>query len=153
VVCAYFEQGAPMASITGLSRNTVPLRRGCILRCCCTGSVPRCLGVTDICSSCASPHGDSIVSAWNRTRSRGFIQNGGGEGFSCPRGNSVPDRQLPANDTYGVEKRKPIRVFSSGQGRLVHQSANSRNAPARAIEFLPHQFWVFTPQYVFASGG
>jgi hypothetical protein len=46
--------------------------------------------------------------------------------FLAGGGNSIPDRQLPANYAYRMEKREPVGIFRNRPSRFVHQLADGK---------------------------
>jgi hypothetical protein len=54
-------------------------------------------------------------------------------------GNSGKAGKFAANNSHGVNERKPVRVFIRLEGRFLHQAPDGEVSHQEAIELLAHQ--------------
>ena len=64
----------------------------------------------------------------------------------CHGGNRVEEGQLAANNPHGMKKGQSVRILVCFQGRLVHQSADSKVSHNETVELLADKFRLLAAQ-------
>ena len=64
-----------------------------------------------------------------------------------PRGNSVRDPQLAADNVDGVHKGQAVRADICFQRGFVHQSTDGEVGHHESVELLAHQIGCLAPQH------